>query len=363
MEKKTSGSDNRGKGPKPGHTIRWNRILGAILSAGILSMIFVPFQKAEAFVLDVSVPAVVNHTSAGVPFSATLDIIAGEFISIETVTVLFDEDTPDERTFVFDNTGERISGNPASMLKKLTISSTSPPYGYSYAYGYGLVSSGPVGSGSPITNGQIGGGATNIVEGFAGPTTITFSGTLKTNKLVNVNEPTTHTVQVSVDTSAASTLQHLVSDQKSFTVNPKKLSSATVEAGESQTVTINLLSGRGPITISFSNVNGGGDVVVEQNTAVESYKIFVVQKTVAKGLYAIGTPNLQSIVPPFDIDMSGVEDFSFPVDITIQYDEGSLPVWVKEKDLRLLEWTGTGWEDITIGKNPGQNTVTGRVLS
>jgi hypothetical protein len=58
-----------------------------------------------------------------------------------------------------------------------------------------------------------------------------------------------------------------------------------------------------------------------------------------------------------------VEDFSFPVDIKIEYDENSFPAWFNEKDVRLLEWTGTGWEDITTGRNPGLNTVTGTVLS
>ena len=223
MEKDTSRSNNRrpiASGNRGFHNRR-NQIIGAILSAGLLSMMFIPFQKAQAFVLDVSVPAVVNFTSAGTPFTASLDIKPGEYISIKTITVLFDEGKADEKKFVFDNSGKRISGNPAAMLRKLDISSTSPPYGYSYAYGYGLVSSGPVGSGNPVINGSIGGSVTNVVKGFAGPAQITFRGLLNPQWLADKDQPTSHTVQVSIDTSAASTLQHLVSAQKSFIVNPR----------------------------------------------------------------------------------------------------------------------------------------------
>lgn len=364
-----SSHNKRNQSPLPnvGHSHRNKRILGAILTVGILSVIFLPFQKAEAFVLEVSVPAVVNHTSAGVPFSATLEIAPGEFISIETITVLFDKDTPHEKTFVFDNMGKRISGSPGSMLKKLTISSSSPPYGYSYAYGYGLVSNGPVGSGSPIINGQIGGGITDIVKGFAGPTTITFNGILKTNKFVDKHDPTSHTVQVSIDTSAASTLQHLVSPEKSFTVNPKKISSVNVEGGGgSRTVKTDPLVGRGDVTITFSNVNIGGDIVVEESHIPTSDLFNILQKKAPMDVYSLGSLHLKNIASmgqPFRVDLSAVEDFSFPVDITIHYDEKKLPKGFNEQDLSFQVWTEHGWQDITVDRNPSQNTITGRLLS
>jgi hypothetical protein len=198
---------------------KYKQLVAIAVATVVLASIFAPLQNATAFTLAVSIPPNVEKSSKGTPFSVGLNVKPGELISISTLTVLIDGGTPEQKKFVFDSTGKRISGKPSAMIRSLEVMAPTTTKGL--GVGYGLVSSGPVGSALPVMDGALGDGRTKQIKGYVGPDTITFSGKIKTSLLSKGTQATKHTIEVSIDTKAAKTNQHLRSDKYTFVVDPK----------------------------------------------------------------------------------------------------------------------------------------------
>lgn len=203
---------------------KYKKIIGVIVAAGLLTAIFVPFQGASAFTVNIDIPSSITQSVSGTEFSISIEVAPAELVSMDTVTLELDGASESSSQFVFDVEGDTavLTSGDETIMSDLTIS-TSDGSGYGYGYGYGLVSSNS-GFDYSYSYGFIGNnpygysysyGLTDFVNGFVGPATITLSGVLKTAQL-SVGD---HTIQAFVDTGAANVNQILVSPIVSFTIN------------------------------------------------------------------------------------------------------------------------------------------------
>lgn len=331
-----------------GSLAKRKQLVGAIVAAGILAAIFIPLQTAEAATVNVNIPSSFNQSTAGQAFSLSFNIAPSEVVGLAGITVFIDKGTANQKTFTFNAAGTRLTGTPASMMSNLVIS---PPPGTitSNPYAYGL----------------------GISTGYVGQTTVTISGTLKTALLVTGTSPSTHTIEADID-SGPSGIFH--SNQVSFTVNPvATIGTGSVPGGGgTKTVTVNTPSGNS-ITIQISNVNTGGNAVVvkkDKDQIKSEIPAIFSTATSTTGTFSLSGATYQTRGELFDIDLSGLGtpgvDFSFPVDVTISYDDSGLTL-SQEQQIRFMHWTGTAWEDVTanIANNPNtnSNTITGRLNS
>lgn len=215
----------------PRRRLKLKHIFAIAISTVVLAAVFVPFQHVEAFSLDVNIPSSIVKSPSGSEFSLELEVHPGELISFETVTIVLDEG-PLQQVCTFDDSGAPVG--TCDMIDSLNIDvSTGAVKTQGYAFGYGQVASGPVGSGHPSAIGNIGNnlysyvysyGLTDYVEGYVGPATITFTGLLNTESL----STGTHSIQASIDTGAAGTNNHLISNLGTFVLSAPSSSDVDV---------------------------------------------------------------------------------------------------------------------------------------
>jgi hypothetical protein len=193
---------------------KYRQLIGIAIAGIILSIIFVPFQSAEAFTVTIDLPddddGEITQSAAGEPFEITIDVEAGELISIESIQLILDNTQPSVKNSVFDNTGS-LDGGSESLVINNVIEINAALTDMGYGYGYGSVSAGTTFNGpysySFVSNedfigGNTGGinnpGVTEFVTGLAGPGQIVISGTIRTADLAE----DTHTLDVLIDTGA-----------------------------------------------------------------------------------------------------------------------------------------------------------------
>ena len=359
--------------------MKYKQLVGIAIAGVILAGIFVPFQKANAFTVDVSLPNAnpnsVPTSAVGSQFKVDVKVSPGEFISVSQIELIIDNNSPDVKRVIFDATGHRVSGNTTLTRGNLdvTIPSTSSAYGY----GYGYVSTGttfsPPNSFTNTTEQTFISGNTvgpnngvsnaNVVVGVAGPNTITIEGKLNTAQL----SPGTHTLEVFIHTGSGGNGKDQLTSSLTFTtVGNSSIKHESVTTTGNVTVESNLGS-NGKVNIHFNNVTQGGTINIEPLTP-DTAKLLI------QGLFTgnnerIGKLNSNNGAAftsgtIYEIDISSLTlGTNSTIDVTIPYDPDLLPKGFKESNLKVFHWTGTGWEDVTVSVDTAHNTVTARLSS
>lgn len=256
-------------------------IAAAVVAAVILGAVFVPFQKASAFTVDL---ALVNANPSSVPISAvgsqflvTVNVSPGELISVSSIELTLDNGKPDMKHTVFDSNGHKTSGDPNLTRGNLRITIPSPSTsGYGYGYGYasaGTTFSPPYSYSFSAENASIAGNTygytyavpnANLVNGFVGPGKILIEGKLNT-ALMSAG---THTLDVLIHTGAGGNgVDKLVAPQLVFTTikgpPPTNVANLNVQAVD--------LSGKplqGMWTTITKSSKGTNDIVKSDYTPV-----------------------------------------------------------------------------------------------
>ena len=354
--------------------------LVAVAVAGILlTVIFVPFQKADAFVVDLELPNVddinqVPTEAIGSTFEVTIDVAAGELIYIDSVELILDNDESSVKRAIFNSSGHRTSGNSTLARGNLNITYSGSLTG-GYGYGVGIVSDGSTfvpnysftfANTSGFISGNTGGSSYpvgNSVNGLVGPGTITISGKLNT-ALMGAGA---HTLDVLINTGSGVNPDHLVAPQLAFTtIGNSNVKSSSVPTGNNVNSTATFPEG--DVKVKFSKVINSGAAVYGRNanlnSLIQSYPgVFSSLNTDgSKAVFQFGTKTGITFGTVFDIDASSVElEPGGNYTLTVPYDETKLPGNLAEADVKLFHYnTATGvWSDITTGVNTVENYVTG----
>lgn len=361
------------------------KLFSVIIAGGLLAAIFVPFQKADAFEVDLDLPNVtdldeVPTSAVGSTFEITIDVAAGELISIDSIQLVLDNGEESIKNAIFDSDGQRIGGVPTLTRGNLdvTISSTTSGYGYGYGYvadsitatsppytytivnpSYTYISGNNVG----YTN-EVG----SLVTGLLGPGTITITGKLNTALM---EEDVPHTLDVLIDTGTGTDPDHLVAPQLTFTtLGNSAINQEDVGTGDDVEVEPDIPGvDPGKFKIKFSKVNGAGKLIVHPQTPEElqdSFEGIFESLSASGGKFSFGGEDANVFGDMFDIDVSSItleDDGTYT--ITIPYDEDLLPQGISEDDLKLFHYDEDTeeWEDITTEVDTDANTITGETDS
>jgi hypothetical protein len=263
---------------------KYKQVIGIAMATVILSIIFVPFQTATAFTVDLDLPNseddIVTQSAAGESFEITIEVEAGELISISSVELILDNDEPSVKRTVFDSDGIYSSGSTTLVIgNEIEIESTSSLDDTGYGYGYGIVSDGTTFSPNysysfTYANGFIGGnsygysiaGTTDLVTGLIGPGTITIRGEIRTTDL----EEGTHTLDALIRTGAGGNGEdQLVAPQLSFEVEEgEDITEVFEEVPLGETEVDFTIPGYGSFELKFSAATTAtGNVVVTTQDA------------------------------------------------------------------------------------------------
>jgi hypothetical protein len=121
------------------------QVIASVVAIAVLAAIFVPFQKAEAYTVNLTLPnastSAVPTSAVGSTFKVTVDVAAGELISVSQIELILDNGNSGVKQAFFNSNGQRTSGDPTLARGNLDITIPTPSQ-YGYGYGYGLVSSG-----------------------------------------------------------------------------------------------------------------------------------------------------------------------------------------------------------------------------
>lgn len=358
----------------------YRQIAGIAVAAIILTVIFVPFQRASAFEVDLELPNVtdtsaVPTSAVGSTFEVTIDVEAGELVSIESIEVILDNGEDSVKRAIFDSDGKRTDGSSTLTRGNLKITTTGSS-AYGYGYGYGLVSDGTAFS-SPysyaftysyafISGNNV--GYSNAIgtarTGIIGPGTITIEGKLNT-ALMEAEVP--HTLDVLINTGTGVDPDHIVAPQLTFaTVGNSSINKATV-TGDGEVTPI---PGKGKFKVKLNGVTGGGQLVVETTTPDKLEDLFgsiFTNKFGKKAVFSVGSSTAVTLGEDFfDIDASSITlGPSGNFEITVPYSEASIPNGVDEDDLKLFHYDDDAdeWEDITTDVDTDANTITGETDS
>src|SRR5579884_3421362 len=156
--------------------LKRKQVIGVIVAAVVLSVIFVPLQHANAASLDLNLSNSVNGLGivsqddpATGKFTLTLNLAPSELFHAGNMTVSIDNGTSNQ---VFAPNGQSIGGDN-NLISNFTIrTNLTNPSGYGYGYGYG--NNNGYGSGG-YGYGGYGYGYSNPVS-YSGPGTVTFTG-------------------------------------------------------------------------------------------------------------------------------------------------------------------------------------------
>lgn len=355
---------------------KYRQVIGIAVAALVLTVIFVPFQKASAYTLSTTLPDASNNTSTqsvlGEKFTVSIDIQPGELIAISSIDALVDNGQPSvaKTTFTVSGTTAQYSSGDHDMIKgnlTLTVPSSSQ---YGYAYGYGLASNGitgPTGYSYAISysNAFIGGntgGYANAVGnnllGFVGPGTITITGYVNTALL----SAGSHTLDIVVNTGAGVNPSQLVSPTLTFTVNANgDITTASVSSGTDSTTSFNASDGH-LITVKLDNVFGSGQILTQSVTpsflAAHYPNAFSAIDGIA-ATFSVGTSAVHTAGTIYDLDTIEISFGGFAY-VTISYDPDLLP---SGSTPRFYHYNGVGWEDLTYSVDTTLHTVTGKLTS
>lgn len=362
----------------------YKQIAGIAVAAIILTVIFVPFQQASAFEVSLDLPNVddldeVPTSAVGSTFEITIDVEAGELISIDSIELILDNDQSSVKRAIFDSDGQRTSGSPTLARGNIDIEySSSLTNGY--GYGYGLVSDGATFSPSysysftysnAFLSGNTGGYSNAVgaqVNGLVGPGTITITGKLNTAQM----DAGAHTLDVLINTGTGTNPDHLVAPQLSFTtVGNSSVQNENVSTGNNVEVTPTIPGfAPGKFKVKFSNVDGAGTLSVEPLTPEEIDDllggIFDSIRGNGQGRFALGGNTINTVGDVFEIDASSITIGSGgTIELTIPYDEDDIPANVDEEDLALFHYDEEDeeWEDITTDVDTDENVITGETDS
>lgn len=368
--------------PKLAKLKAYKQVIGVGLAALVLTLIFVPLQQADAFNAVISLPNATGNTatqnSQGEDFTVALTAGPNELFAITSISIIVDNSLSTVRLTNFNPNGSFASGDTGIIKNNaVTISSSASSYGY--AYGSGIITSGfsfnaPYSYAYSASVGYLGGNtlgnsnpsaSTNLVTGYLGPTTINISGKINTALL----PPGTHTIDVFIDTSSGgNNVDTIVANQLIFTVNQSAtVVQETVSAGTNVSLPPITVPGvTAPITVTISNVQTGGTIVVEEKPAAtllaETPGIFAAVGT--SSTLTIGTSTGNTVGAILDIDISAITLGSgATIDVTIPYDPTLLPPGFNEANVKFFHWNGAAWQDVTLSVDTAANTVTGRLTS
>lgn len=361
---------------------RYKSILGIAIAAVILTAIFIPFQKADAFTITTTLPNASGNTTtqstAGETFNVSITIAAGELISLSSIDTIIDngQSSVARTTFTVSGSTASYSSGTRGIIKDNTLSLTLPSVSANgYGYGYGAVSNGITGPTGysyaiPYSNALIGGNnygysyaIGSAVTGFVGPGTIVISGTLNTSLM----SAGSHTLDVVINTGVGANPANLVAPQLTFTVNANtQVVTTTVSSGTTVTPAPVTVPGVGTVTITLSNVASGGTIAVEPKSAAVldavTPSIFSAIGTV--NIFNVGSSTANTVGTVFEVDASSIVLGSGGfIDVTIPYNEALLPTGFNEANVKFFHWTGSAWQDKTHSVNTSANTVTGRLTS
>lgn len=364
--------------------LNYKPVIAAVVSVGILLAIFVPFQKAEAFILTTTLPNATGNTTTqsttGETFNVSITVAAGELISLSSIDTIVDNGLSSvaRTTFKVSGSTASYSSGTHGIIKDNTLTLTLPSASaYGHGYGYGLVSNGITGPTGysyafPYRNASIAGNSYgygyaigNGVTGFVGPGTIVISGTLNTALMAAGS----HTLDVVVNTGADTNPSNLVAPQLTFTVNANSnVVTNTVSSGTNVSLpSITVPGSTTPITITISNVQTGGTIAVQVKTSSALQRQFSNIFTATgptTNIFNVGSSSANSIGVIFDIDISSITLGSgATIDVTIPYDTSALPNGFNENNVKFFHWNGSTWEDKTLSVNTSAHTVTGRLTS
>jgi hypothetical protein len=365
---------------------RKKEIIASAIAIAILTAIFVPFQRAEAFTLTTTLPnATGNNTTqsaGGEKFTVSITVEAGELIPIFSIDTIIDNNlsTVKRTTFTVSGTTASYSSGALGAIKDNALTLTVPTtteYGYAYGYGYAAAginnpstySYALISPGYAYVGGNTGGYSNavgNSVFGFVGPGTITITGYVNTG-LMN---PGTHTLDVIVDTNGGSAPEHLVAPQLQFTIssNPGLTTTAINPGSNISLPPITVPGSSTPITITISNVQTGGTVAAEVKSASSlqsSISGIFAATSDGPSIFNVGSSTTaNSVGVIFDIDLSSVTlGAGATIDVTIPYNPAFLPTGFDENNVKFFHWNGSTWEDKTFSVDTSANTVTGRLTS
>ena len=355
-------------------------LLGIAIAGVILTAIFVPFQKANAYSVDLTLPnastSAVPTSAVGSTFKVTVDVSAGELLSISQIELILDNGGSGVKQAFFDSDGQRTSGSPTLVRGNLDVTVPTPSQ-YGYGYGYGLASSGSSFSGpysyafsygyAYIAGNNVGysnavGGANNVF-GFVGPGQIVIEGKLNTAQM----DVGTHTLDVLIHTGAGGNgVDKVVAPQLTFTtVGNSSIQSAHFAAGSNQEKQFNV-PGLGKVKVKFANISGAGDLKLEpaSDSAIQTgYPgIFTVLGNFPK--FNVTGTSYNGVGQIFDIDASQLT-FTGPITITLPFEPSGVPL-NKLSDLKIVHYnTSTNtWEIATnISIDTNNDTITGTLTS
>jgi hypothetical protein len=269
---------------------KYKQLLGIAIAAVILSVIFVPFQTADAFTVEIDLPDsdddTVTQSPQGEPFEITIDVEAGELISIESIELILDNEESSVKRAIYNSTGDRTDGSTSLTVgSTVEIDASGTLDDTGYGYGFGLVSDGTTFIPNyqysfTYSNAFIGGNAgginnsgdTDFVTGLVGPGTITISGHVRTADLAEG----THTLDVLIDTGAnGNDEDQLVAPQLSFDVEEAEgLENVeeSVPAGTTEiTVELGGAFGDAPVEITFDAATTSTGNLVVSAQQMEAY--------------------------------------------------------------------------------------------
>jgi len=351
-----------------GKLARSKQVLGAIVAAVLLTVIFVPFQQANAFTVTTTLPnasgGAINNSVSGENFQITIAVAAGELISIQSITLILDNGLSSVKTATFNSAGNFASGDNTLVIDNtVAISAFAATSGY--GYGFGSVSNGITGfsgysysfsSTNNYISGNSGGAnnpATLPVTGLLGPGSITITGKIRTANLAAA----THTLDVLINTGAGGSNNNLAAPQLSFTVNANSnVVSVTVSVPASTPVNITIPSTGAQVSISF----GGG---ATGSVAVEKKTLSAINTQIPAAFTSVGSSTATFTVAGsaattvgdvFEFDLSAAS-VSGSVTVTLPYNPSLVP---SGQSPTLFRWTGTAWEQAT-NVSVTSNTITG----
>jgi hypothetical protein len=352
---------------------RLRQLVAVLVAAGILAAIFVPFQKANAFTINLALPDVpssntLSQNTAGDNFRVAIKVEAGELVSISSIEVILDNTRAGVKRAIFGSNGQLSSGDNTIVKNNLlTINATASSSGY--GYGYGIVSSGTTFSaphsysfaqssdfigGNSLGSSNAAGG-TNFVTGFVGPVTIAINGKLNTALM----STSSHTLDVLIHTGAGGSTgkDKLVSPQLGFTVNANnQVATTTVNAPANTPVTVTIPGTGSQVTISLGG-GGSGSVAVEEKTittlSAQIPNAFT-STSASTATFTLGSNTATTAGKVFEIDTSALT-FTGSITVTIPFDPSLVP---SGSSPTLFRWTGSAWEQAT-NVDTGFNTITG----
>jgi len=117
------------------------------------------------------------------------------------------------------------------------------------------------------------------------------------------------------------------------------------------------------VGLEFQKVTSEGSIAIEEKSLSSMSQLFS-EVSQSNGKIALADGQIFTTVGPlFDIQPSATVSYAGFIDITLPFTSDNLIPGSSASDVRLLHYSGDGWEDVTIKIDEKAGTVTGRVSS